>query len=291
MRRPVSTRKSPDMVRIGEAVSQPGIDPSSWANIARVDDDPDAITWDEEIGWIVDVTFQGGKLDQEGPVPCRVSAPFAAKMELESNPIAQGCEVLVVLPGGDANESPMIVGQMSNSGDCPVPLAFRAQGTESAPTPITESLMLDTHVLITEHSKRQQVGAYWRCDATDAAGLHAEGVTLADPNATQAYVRGDEFGEALGAFCDGVNTMTELAVTAFAELEKLAVGPIAPLKLFTKAVGDALAGFGGWTGLPGPPDPSVTITPVPFSASTAGRLKATIAVAPAGWLSARIKGE
>ena len=107
---------------------------------------------------------------------CRVSSDFAGNGRLESSPIDLGCEVQILLNGSDPNDSPVIVGMLPNAGGCVVPSVVNGQ-------PITETLMRETHVLVTPYGMQFQVGDEWRMDAVGNAGLHGATVTLADSGA------------------------------------------------------------------------------------------------------------
>ena len=66
--------RSIDYSRIAAGVAGPGVDTRTWITLARVDADPDATVWDDDLGWLVDVTMVGGPLDGDGPVLCRVAS-------------------------------------------------------------------------------------------------------------------------------------------------------------------------------------------------------------------------
>ena len=118
---PARKRRNFDMGRIREAMRGPGADTRVWVATARIDGDEDAREWDPELGWLVDVTFYGGALDQEGPVPCKLGAAFAQNGGTKADPPGLGCEVLVAITDGDGNSNPVIVARMHNGGGCKPP--------------------------------------------------------------------------------------------------------------------------------------------------------------------------
>lgn len=146
------------MGRLREAIRGPGADTRVWLLAARVDDDADAIVLDPELGWIVDVTFYGGALDQEGPVPCRLGMSFAENRGTRSCPVSANCEVLVAVTDGDANSNPIIVARMHNGGGCEFPLLVNL-------TTITEDYALANHILVTKHGADEQYGGDRRVTA------------------------------------------------------------------------------------------------------------------------------
>lgn len=185
-------RRSFDRGRLGMLASQPGIDTRSWIVLARVDDDDDAIRWsgpdgeDGPLGWIVDCTIQGGDLDQENEIPCRLGAAYARDGELRSDPPARGCFVLVALPCGNLNTEPTIIGELPTDGCAP---PSEVNGTE-----LDEAYALATHFLVTELDVDEQIGGDRRVK-TGSGKTHrilGETIELADEDAGQAFVRGDD---------------------------------------------------------------------------------------------------
>jgi hypothetical protein len=166
---PTSARKRRnfDMGRLREAMRGPGADTRVWLMTARVDDDPDAIVLDPELGWIVDVTVYGGPLDQEGPIPCRLGMPSAGDQATKSCPVTAGCEVLVAVSDGDANSNPIIVARMHNAGGCSFPLLVNG-------TPITEAYAKANEILVTELGADEQYGGDRRVTAPNQT-LESEG--------------------------------------------------------------------------------------------------------------------
>lgn len=270
-----------NMKLLGAAVSAPGIDTSCWVSMARVDSEEDALTWEEGIGWIVDVTLHGGKLDGS-PLTCRVASSFSSSGEAASCPVDLGAEVVVLLPGdGNPNDTPTIIAQVANNGYAQVPVQIFDEVIDLA-------FVRATHFMVSTKDLKLQVGKVARVDATESAGLHAPAVTLADPEADQAYVRGNDFAQAMGTFLDGCGTFSSVAVTALDLAAAASVGPLAALKAQFTALGVAFATWGGtsagFVSTTAPPIPKV-----PFASSAAGVLKAKLVSGQV--LSTKIKGQ
>jgi hypothetical protein len=195
-----------DRGRLGQLASQPGIDPRSWIVLARVDDDDDAIRWaaadseDGPLGWIVDVTVQGGDLDQEGPIPCRLGAAYARDGELLSHPPGRGCLVLVAMPCGNLNGEPTIIGELPSDGCAP---PSSVNGTE-----LDEAYALATHLLVTKLDVDQEIGGDRRVKTGEGKThrLLGEALELADEGATQPFVLGNAQKSALDTFAQAVQT-------------------------------------------------------------------------------------
>ncbi|HHH29102.1 MAG TPA: hypothetical protein ENK57_12265 [Polyangiaceae bacterium] len=195
---------------MGELVSQPGIDPRSWIQLARVDDDDDAIRWsgadgdDGPLGWIVDVTIQGGDLDQESEIPCRLGAAYARDGELVSHPPARGCLVLVAMPCGNLNTEPTIIGELPTDGCAP---PSSVNGTD-----VDEAYALATHFLVTSLDVDEQIGGDRRVKTGDGKThrILGDAIELADEGASQSFVRGDDQQGALDGWYDAFVTWIEL---------------------------------------------------------------------------------
>jgi uncharacterized protein involved in type VI secretion and phage assembly len=204
-------RRVPDLGRLREAMSGPGADPRSWVVLARVDDDEDGVRWETGIGWIVDVTFTFGDLAGEGPVACRVAAAFGGDREGTFAPVRAGAEVMVLLPGGDPMTAPLIVGVAFNTQDVRVPTTVNGQD-------IDEDFAQANHILVTTASVQQQVGEVWRTSATDRATLEAPEVRLANEDADQSFVRGEDAADAADALADATDDFGQQVLTAFTNL-------------------------------------------------------------------------
>lgn len=192
-------------------VRAPGIDPRSWVVIARVDDDPDAIRWaaagseDGPLGWLVDCTVQGGPLDQEPINGCRVSSSFDGDGTQRIEPIARDCLVVVVVPEGNVNAEPTIVGVLA-SAQCDPPDTVNG-------TTIDEAYALATHILVTSHAVDQQVAGDIRVKTDGANRVLGATVELADEGATQSFVKGDDQQSALDDWFTAFNTWIALVQT------------------------------------------------------------------------------
>ncbi len=224
-------RKRFDLGRLRVATAGPGSDPRTWVTTARVDDDPEAISFEEDVGWVVDVTFVGGDLAEEGPVPCRVAMSFGGDGAGELEPPALGCEVIVVVSEGDPNANPVIVGYLDNGDGCGPP-------AEVAGFPVSELTAARTHYVASPHNLEAQYAGSWRVQGEQGATLIAPVVTIAGaleaggppqppdgvdaPTTTfpafrvdesplgaapaESYVRGDQFAGDLDAFLASVST-------------------------------------------------------------------------------------
>ena len=179
--------RSIDVTRLAQAVQRPGADPRAWVAFGAVEE----IVFDPESGITVGVTFRGGPLDGEGPIACALAAPFARALAIGAKPFAVGDQAVVILPDGDPNTFPIIVGFF--------PLQLQVPPLTAAGLPLTQSVLEGNHVLA-DPTK----GAIW-----DVASFQvfAPQVKLGPaPAPTQSYVRGQDLIAALGDLATALNS-------------------------------------------------------------------------------------
>lgn len=175
-----------------EAMAGPGSDPRVWLALARVDDADEAQRWDPEFGWLVDVTFVSGELAGEDGIPCRVARSYVGVEEGRIDPPVPNSLVLVAVVDGDPNVEPTIVGALYSAGDFDPPATINGEDVTAT---VAEAF----------HLFRTSKGIRWQVDGD--AFLEVGGVLyLADPNATQSFVRGDDQQAALDDFFALLNT-------------------------------------------------------------------------------------
>jgi hypothetical protein len=187
-----ATRRRLDAGRLRNLVGGPGADPRVWVLLGRVDDEPDAVRFDVGTGWVADCTITSPELGGEGPIPCRVAQSYGGQLQGRLEPVARGCEVVLVLPSADTG-GPVIVGYLANPTDCAVP-------TQVNGVAITEALALGTHVLVSPGDVRWQVGALLQ--------LTAVLTELAAAGATQPFVRGEAQRASLDALLEALRAWT-----------------------------------------------------------------------------------
>lgn len=280
MSTPARVRRLLDFNRLRQAVSGPGIDPRSWVELGRVDDDPDAITWLPGTGWTVDVTFVTGELAEEDEVPCQVSSAIGGALSGSFAPIKPGCPVVVLMPAGNPNVSPTIIGVLHAVDDCQVPVEINL-------LPVTEQVMLDNVVVKSGDSLEVEFAGDAHVQAP-AWWLIGERINLAPltprSDATEPFIRGNQYGVALNAFLTSVETFSSAVSTASTTLAGLTAAAA------SEATGLGAPGMASaWTGVG-------TFATALSSAcaalgTAAGTFKATIADYPTGWKSTRIAGE
>ncbi len=284
--RKATARKVPDFNRLRAAIAGPGADTRAWMALARVEEAEGSVTWMEGTGWVVDVTFVSGARVGEGDIACRVGGPIGGNGTAQSCPIEPGMVVVVAITDGDLNVQPVIVGTLHNPTDQAVPTTVNELA-------IDESVALSTNLTVSDYPDEEQYSGDVRIQATGAWFIVAPTVNIA-PNdvrgsSNESFVRGNEFGDALGDFLDGIGNTTGLIITALNIVQPAIAGaPVVgvPLSTWFTSLAGALALLGG-----GPAGPALP-TGIPFAASSAGVFKATIAQADlGGWLSDRIKGE
>lgn len=221
-------RRSIDVGRIGLAVSQPGIDPRTWTTVGRVDDDPQAVRWVLGIGWIADVSFVGGPLDGETEVPCRVAGSISGSLTGDYAPLPPGCSVVVVLPSGNPEESPIIVGKLSNRGGCEAPVTVNdlpiIPGNVSSPSTEVTVSPFDTEIHVSEYNRREHYSGDRTTQAANQTVIAdqeariqaltfvlqtlvpAASIKLGSDLSTEAFVKGTTFAAALNTWLSAFAT-------------------------------------------------------------------------------------
>jgi len=184
-------RASVDFSRLREAVAGPGIDPRTWVLTARIDDDPDAMVWDDKLGWLVDVTPVTGQLaGSTMPLACRVATAAQGPDIGMHHPPRLGGLVLVVIPSGDPNEDSIIIGQLHDVDDG---APARVNGDT-----IDEDFARQTHIAALPDEDVDQEWRHARITASDA-------MVLGTADADQAMVRGDDLADALSDLADALS--------------------------------------------------------------------------------------
>lgn len=186
-----SVRLRPDFVRIGQSLKRPGIDTRSWICFARIDTDPDARVWDEQLGWLVDVTFRGGPLDGEGPILCRVAGTTGPEFGAFFPP-RENALVVVAVPDGDPNNDCIIFGELSAVDDSMPP-------SEVNGTPIDEAFASQTQILVFPDQDLDAVYRNYR--------VTAERMVLGTPDADQPFPRGNDLADTLDALAGNLRAI------------------------------------------------------------------------------------
>lgn len=198
------TRETIDFGRLAGALARDGIDTRTWVSLARVDVDKDATVWDPVLGWIVDITFVAGELDGEGPIPARMGSLGAGASKGKHDPPRQGALVVVVVIAGDPNVEVVILGYLHDLEHKPV---TTINGTE-----LTEELASHTFIDAFPDEDKESEYQNLRMTGRDSAKILGEQVRLADNEAAQAYVRGDDYAAAEAAFLDAMSTFLDMAL-------------------------------------------------------------------------------
>lgn len=180
-----------DVGRMREAI-RGEVDTRVWLAMARVDDNPDAVRWEPELGWIVDVTFQSGDLVGEGPVACRVSDALGGNDQAILNPIPRCGSAIVLVTDGRINRGGVILGfthsaSFQGAGGCEVPETVNGDT-------IDEAKALAAHITVSPHDYDAQYGGDVRITVGTGQVMR---LGVADPQ--QSYVRGEDLKATLEA--------------------------------------------------------------------------------------------
>lgn len=202
-----------DTNRLSQAASRPGADPRTWVAIGKI----------EEIGLgdqglVVALRIIEGPLAKE-IVPCEVASSLASSSTFTSAPFQVGDIAVCVIPQGDANVMPIVIGFLH----APSRLPPKTVNGET----LSASLLRAAFVIAA--SQRAEV-------SLAELRVTADKLELADVEPSQPYMRGKDFVDALSTFLTTVETASTAASQA-------CVGPLAPLKaFFDPALPTSLAG-------------------------------------------------
>ena len=196
-------RRRLDFARIADAIARPGIDPRPWVAEARVDDDGDAVVWDDALGWLVDVTLTTGEHAGEGPIVCRVASPAQGGGVTMARPPRRDSRVLVVFPDGDPNTDAVIVGQLHDAEDFGAPSEVNGDD-------ITEALALETWITVAPNEDLDEQWRNVRITVADDGGS----MVLGSPDADQPATRGTDLADALDDFADALGNFAQALATA-----------------------------------------------------------------------------
>lgn len=179
-----------DTNRLREAARGPGADTRVWLELARVEEDENAIRLDPELGLLVDVTILGGPLDQEGPIPCRVASAFVEPDGILSHPLDRSAVYVVSIPSGDLNEQPTLVGRL---------YAAETRPPSSVNGEALAELVDVAHVLRSSARGEVELDGDLRVRAANVRAL-GQTVELAEEGASRSFVRGEDLRDAIDAF-------------------------------------------------------------------------------------------
>jgi len=244
-------RRPVDVERLSRAVSRPGIDPRAWVATARVDDTGEAVRWSTEAGWVIDVTFYGGALDQQGEVPCRaLNRSGGGDGYGEYYPPTIGCEALVVIPDGAPDAGPVVLGGLDNGDGCVPPSTINGlpiSGDLLASVPLVGPVSpFDTEIIRSPHNRREEHDGERTIQAALVALLAGQ-VVVGAPPATPGVPAApgdvrlgsiDAIEPALLGLTTNANLSELIAgLQAMATVFQAMTGPLVPFQ----AVGTALA--------------------------------------------------
>ena len=194
---------SMDMGRLAEAVSRPGIDPRLWTSLAHVD----AIAFDAEEGVLVDITLRPSGIEETA----RLGAMYAGNGFGLYAPIAVDDEVLVAIPMGDTANGLVIVQRMHSPADPPFPEQRAGAGGDVAS---------DDVVLRVQSGKRLRVftagGGTLEMTVEGGGAMVLKTGTgrIEMQNASQSYVRGESYADALDLFLTSLEAFTAGLIAA-----------------------------------------------------------------------------
>lgn len=127
---------TPDVARLSEAVSRPGIDPRAWVEPAVIDGESFVDLRDGKQGIFVNVYI----LRTGTTIPARLGALYAGNGFGFYLPVEDGDEVQVLVPNGETDEGPVVLPRLWSASD-PPPAELKT-GPAADRGPATADLLL-----------------------------------------------------------------------------------------------------------------------------------------------------
>lgn len=165
-------RTRTDVGRLASATARPGNDPRVWLTLAIIKE----LGFDSEEGLFADVQYQPSG-DFETAL---IAGPCAGSRFGSWRPLAVDDTVLVAVPMGDPGHGPIVIARLWNAGDKP-PEDF---GSGEEPSSDWIDILAP--------------GKHYILKTSDGGQIK-----LLD--ASQSYVRGDDYADALGDFLSAMN--------------------------------------------------------------------------------------
>lgn len=200
----MSRRRAVDAGRLGALAARPGIDPRVWVTYARVLE----TAYDPEHGLFADVQY----LPSGDQTTALVGSSLASAGAGVSTPLNVGDLVLVLVPMGDDDHGPVIVSRLWSGGARPPASGFGGED-DGTGTPIGPDVVLVAPAGAAARATTN--GANIELEATgDASKLVARATDVVQlQDGSQAFVRGNDFADATGAYLDAqVVFLTALGV-------------------------------------------------------------------------------
>lgn len=202
-------RRSVDAARLSNLVARPGIDPRVWLTFATVTE----LGYDADEGIFADVTY----LPTGEQETAFVAASYAGDGFGFWGPLEVGDVVVVSVPNGDPNTGPVIIARLWRAADKPAPDFKAAQQQDGADVPTADVVLrvkAGQKLVIRTSGGDGQVDI--QAEGSAPVKLRSGGVVELQ-DASQPFVRGADYADALGTFLSALGVvMTAIGTFATA---------------------------------------------------------------------------
>lgn len=205
MRRPRASAQRLDLHALRAGIAGPGLDTRSWVEMARIDDDPDAVVWDDHLGWLADVTIESGGLAGEGPINCSVKGACGRGRGIYQ-PLRPGDRVVVEFISGDPNVDAVIVGRVHDVDDCTAPTTVNGDTIVETNASTGQVAADETTIAALAGEDLEAEFRRGRIGASSHFGVACPDVCLGTDDADEHAVLGDAFMSDLSDFLTAMNT-------------------------------------------------------------------------------------
>jgi hypothetical protein len=212
MRRPRPNAQRLDLHALRVGIAAPGLDTRAWVEWARVDDDPDAVVWDRELGWLCDVHLESGSSAGEGPLSATVLGAGGGGMGYHA-PVHPGDRVLVAIVSGDPNADVVVIGRDHDVDDCTAPTTVNGDSIVETGASAGQVAADETHIAAFGDEDLDAEFRGVRLGA-DSVKVPSPDVRLGTEDADEHAILGDARNGDVGAFLDAMTSFcTSVAAT------------------------------------------------------------------------------
>lgn len=237
-----TTLKPVDPNRLADMVRKPGLDTNTWVTLGRITE----AVWDPDAGGMVAFTAVGGPLDGEEDLVASVAPTFAGPGRISSSPITVGAVGIFLVPAGDPNVDIQLIAWSLGPALAPPATVAGEDMADLFGTAVVLGAgdlpyVLELAELLAQVNGDVTAELDGDLEITAAAArVIADTVHLVKGDASQAFVRGNDFADALNAWLDATTTFATTVQAASTAASLVCVGPLAPLKAFFDALTPAL---------------------------------------------------
>jgi hypothetical protein len=176
----------------------------------ETEDDQDVMVWDNDLGWLVDVTVMQGPYAGQGDIVCRFASTAQGTGVTKACPPRPGILVLVVFPDGNPNEDAIIIGELHDI-DHPAPTTVNGDTIVERDPTEGQIGAISTHI---GAYPNESLDEEWENVRITSSGQ----MVLAKADADQPFPRGNDLADSLDSFADAIVDFATAVQTGMAAI-------------------------------------------------------------------------